>query len=184
MEEVLKLVSFSKDNKDQWCVKEVNGDVFGNVLGNVRGDVRGNVEGFVEGSVGGSEVTTPFRRMKLWVEQGNVGMSDDLAEYVVKNIMENFPEASAGSSLRCIGWHYDQWEFIFEDDEGTKYTLDQEKLMSAFPLLFTEKWKNYTPVPTYLLHNKEHCDNWLCQADAFDFDAFVQLAVFGEVIYG
>ena len=162
MEEILKLVSFSKDNKDQWCVKEVNGDVFGNVLGNVRGDVLG--------SVGGSE--------------GNVGMSDDLAEYVVKNIMENFPEASAGSSLRCIGWHYDQWEFIFEDDEGTKYTLDQEKLMSAFPLLFTEKWKNYTPVPTYLLHNKEHCDNWLCQADAFDFDAFVQLAVFGEVIYG
>ena len=174
MEEILKLVSFSKDNKDQWCVKEVNGDVFGNVLGNVRGDVFGDVVGDVLGdvlgSVGGSE--------------GNVGMSDDLAEYVVKNIMENFPEASAGSSLRCIGWHYDQWEFIFEDDEGTKYTLDQEKLMSAFPLLFTEKWKNYTPVPTYLLHNKEHCDNWLCQADAFDFDAFVQLAVFGEVIYG
>ncbi len=110
-------------------------------------------------------------------------MSDeDLAEHVVKNIMASFPEASYG--MQCIGWNYAQWEFIFEDEEGTRHTLDKEKLMSAFPLLFTEKWKNFTTVPTYLLHKKEHCDDWLCQADAIDFDAFVQLAIFGEVIYG
>ena len=108
-----------------------------------------------------------------------------LNEYLVKNIMENFPEASSGSSLRCLGWHYDKWKYIFEDEDEVVYKLGKKKLLAAVPSLFTDKWsKGLTPVPQGLLLKKEVCDDWLCQADAIDFDAYIQLVIFGEVIYG
>ena len=52
--------------------------------------------------------------------------------------------------------------------------------------MFTDKWLGgLTQVPANLLGGDiEAIDDWICQADAFDFDAFVQLAIFGEVLYG
>jgi len=108
---------------------------------------------------------------------------DALVEIVVRGIMENFPEASNGSALRCVVWRYNDWHFEFEDEDGKKYQLDKLKLRAAFPLLFTDKWpKGCTPPPH--IHNQETWDEWLSQSDAIDFDAFAQLACLGEVIYG
>lgn len=107
-----------------------------------------------------------------------------MVEMVVKGIMENFPEASSGCALRCHGWRYDAWEYSFQDVEsGKEYELDKAKLLAAFPLIFTDKWpKGCTKPP--VLDTEEEWDNWLCQSDATDFDAFAQLACLGEVIYG
>jgi len=118
-----------------------------------------------------------------------ITLPDTLVETVVRGIMENFPEASNGCSLVCTKWKYDAWQFRFEDFEGergqrhTEYDLDKAKLLAAFPLIFTDKWpKGCTQPPAS--DNPEVWDDWLCQCDATDFDAFAQLACMGEVIYG
>lgn len=117
--------------------------------------------------------------MKLTVE-----IPDNVIEEVVKGIMENFPEASSGCALRCIGWRYDDWKFEFQDTEdGKKYNLDKAKLLAAFPLMYTDKWPKGCTKPIFS-EKSEDWNDWLCQADAQDFDAFVQLACLGEVIYG
>ncbi len=113
-----------------------------------------------------------------------IQIPDDLIETVVLGIMENFPEASQGCALACTGWNYERWHFCFEDHEsGAKYLLDKSKLLAAFPLIFTDKWpKGCTPPPASA--SPVTWDDWLCQCDATDFDAFAQLACLGEVIYG
>ena len=109
---------------------------------------------------------------------------DNVVETVVQSIMENFPEASQGSVLHCLGWKYKEMNFMFFDEETEKdYILDKTKLLATFPLLFTDKWPNgCTPAP--LTADMDKWNDWLCQCDATDFDAFVQLACLGEVIYG
>lgn len=77
-----------------------------------------------------------------------IEISNDLVESTVRGIMENFPEASVGSSLMCIGWKYDEMEFLFKDGEENKqYTLNKEKLLATFPLLFTDKWPKGCTAP-------------------------------------
>ncbi len=118
--------------------------------------------------------------MKIQIE-----LPDTLVETVVRGIMDNFPEASQGSSLHCYSWKYDAMTFGFFDEEIQKdYKLDKERLLATFPLIFSEKhWpKGCTPPP--FSNDPEVWDNWLGQCDATDFDAFVQLALLGEVIYG
>ena len=39
-------------------------------------------------------------------------------EKLLRNVMENFPEASF--CLRCTSWNYDGCEFAFHDDEEDK----------------------------------------------------------------
>jgi hypothetical protein len=115
-----------------------------------------------------------------------LNIPDNIVEKVVRDIMDNFPEAGSGMSLMCIDWKYKSMDFIFVDcEEDKKYTLDKAKLIAAFPLMYSEKWpKGCTKLPTSDLVDEETWDDWLCQADAVDFDAFVQLACLGEVIYG
>ncbi len=124
--------------------------------------------------------------MKITLE-----IPDSIVEETVKGIMENFPEASQGSVLKCVGWKYEadslsDWTFIFLDEETRDETkLDKALLLAAFPLLFTDKWpKGCTPVPMNGFEDSEVWDDWLCSCDATDFDAYVQLVIFGEVIYG
>lgn len=107
----------------------------------------------------------------------------ETVEKIVRGIMDNFPEASSGCELRCIGWQYAPLNFTFEDSEGKRYLVDKDKLLAAFPLIFTDKWpKGCTPPPAGA--DWEQWEDWLCQSDAVDGDAFVQLAILGEVIYG
>jgi hypothetical protein len=120
-----------------------------------------------------------------------ITIPDNLIEKLIGGIMNNFPEASAGNALACIGWRYfdtkhpDGARFVFSDGdmkECKDYTLHKPELLKAFPLMFSKWPKGCTPLPKQW--NDEAIDDWLCQADAMDFDAFVQLAIFGEVIYG
>lgn len=117
--------------------------------------------------------------------QVNILIPDNVVEEVVKSIMENFPEASSGSALVCTGWKYDKWKFTFVDTENNdkQYILDKAKLLAAFPLMFTDKWPKGCTRPISS-DKSDDWNDWLCQADAQDFDAFAQLACLGEVIYG
>ena len=111
-------------------------------------------------------------------------ISDVIVEKVVKGIMENFPEASECCSLKCTKWKYEAWLYEFVDEED-RYTIGKKELLNVFPLIFTAKWpKGLTQPPITDLSNWETWNEWLCQCDATDFDAFVQLACLGEVIYG
>lgn len=113
-----------------------------------------------------------------------IQISDSIIEETVKGIMENFPEASDGCTLQCVKWKYDALQFEFLDTEtGIKYMLDKARLLSQFPLLFTNKWPKGC-ARAITSNDAEEWNDWLCQCDATDFDAFAQLACFGEVIYG
>lgn len=107
---------------------------------------------------------------------------DELVESVVKDIMCNFPEASQGSALVCTRWKYDKWDFLFKDDED-EYNPTKASLIETFRLLFSDKWPKGCTKPPFS-SKKEDWDEWLCQADATDWDAFAQLVCLGEVIYG
>lgn len=114
----------------------------------------------------------------------------EVVEKTIQSIMSNYPEANSGNTLKCIDWEYPDkkplkdWKFEFKDCEtGKLHVLTREELMEAFPLMFTDKWpKGLTQPPVSA--KPEDWDDWCCQADAGDFDAFVQLAIFEEVIYG
>jgi len=103
---------------------------------------------------------------------------------VIRGIMENFPEASQGSSLICRRWDYAAMDFTFFDCEEEKsHRLGSVDFGRAFGLLASDKWpRGCTPPPR--ANTWAVWQDWLGQADAMDFDAFVQLAIFGEVIYG
>jgi len=45
LEEALELVTFSRNAKGIWAVKDVNGSVYGSVYGEVVGEVVGNIKG-------------------------------------------------------------------------------------------------------------------------------------------
>ena len=112
-----------------------------------------------------------------------------IVETVVKGIMENMPEAS--QSMDCLEYKYDAWRYRFKDyEDGKVYILDKEKLLATFPLIFSDKWPaGVVPAPTIpdtlsLSEQLKLWDDWLCQSDADSFDAFVQLACFGEVVFG
>lgn len=115
--------------------------------------------------------------MKLTID-----LPDELVRKVITGIMENFPEASM--TLVCRKWKYAALNFEFLDtEEGREYIVTEAELTKAFGLMFTDKWpKGCTPVPVN--NDPEVWEEWLCQCDAIDFDAFVQLAIFNEVIYG
>lgn len=106
---------------------------------------------------------------------------DALIEKVCRGIMANFPESNVGCIIKCQSWKYDDMKFEFlDEEENTTHIITLDKCMKAFPLLFTDKWgKGRTQPP--LSDKDEDWDNWLCQSDAGDFGAFVELIVFGEV---
>jgi hypothetical protein len=111
-------------------------------------------------------------------------LPDDLVENTVKNILENYPEAGQGLAIQCTRWNYDKWDFVFRDGEsGKAYRPKKEDFIKAFPLIYSDKWPAGLPKPPTTA-NHEAWDNWLCNCDAFAFDAFIQLVLLGEVIYG
>ena len=116
--------------------------------------------------------------------QITIKIPEQAVAQLIGGIMENYPEAGAGNVLRCTHWKYDQNIYEFADEEsGKAYTLKLTDFVCALKLMYSAAWpKGCTPPPA--IFSEEAVDNWLCQADATDFDAFVQLAALGEVIYG
>lgn len=101
---------------------------------------------------------------------------------VINGFMENYPEASM--SIRCTGWDYDKLKFTFEDTEdGKRYKIAEKHLVKAFKLMFTGKWPNGLRRPPVCTDEKAW-DSFWNHVDAEYTDAFGQLAIFGEVIYG
>jgi hypothetical protein len=111
-----------------------------------------------------------------------IEIPDTVIEFVVRAIMDNYPEASA--TLHCRRWDYERCQYQFLDCEtGKTYDLNLQALTSALVLLFSDKWpKGCTAPPRSSA--PEHWEDWLGNSDVIDYDAFVQLAALGEVIYG
>lgn len=103
-------------------------------------------------------------------------------EQMVRGLYQNFPEASSGSALRCVGWKYDAFIFKFIDEEtGKTYTVDLKKAVQGFRKLVKDvqqngKLKGCGFTPDFAVSE----DSW----DGIGIDALAQYAVFGEAIYG
>ena len=127
------------------------------------------------------EVTTPPDD-KLTPYQAN-------QKHFVLEAMQNFPEASEYSSLRCVKWRYqgDDTQYVFIDEEEDKrYTVNLGMLMLAADLVLTEVWGcGLSELPDDLFDkDTDYVDDMLCQMDGYDFCALAQIAIFGKVIYG
>lgn len=117
---------------------------------------------------------------------------------IIDGIMANFPEAS--QTLRVTDWDYTGRKFTVidteEDDESTEsgskeYKITVENLIVGFAMMFVPgKWpKGLTHPPASGVYGGEKdfespWAQWLGDSDASSFDAFLQLAVLGEVRYG
>lgn len=123
--------------------------------------------------------------MKLTIE-----IPEELVEWMIKEVMQNMPEASAYACLRCTRWDYDNCIFDFIDSEdGSKFTVDYPKLRKGFEALIQQRMKgkaNFYGWNIEPLNNpsKEAWGDWACQWDADVVDGLVQCALFGEIIYG
>lgn len=100
---------------------------------------------------------------------------------LIKDAMENYPEAGRGNSLTCTGWDYNKTEFDFVDEEtNKKYKVNMASLKEGLKKLlkFIEEGKYFNCGVAPNLLSKGY--DW----DAQDYDALVQCALFGEVRYG
>ncbi len=128
-----------------------------------------------------------------------IQISRETALKIIDDIMANFPEASM--TLRVVKWNYEERKFTVEDTEENfpdpelgdcpkTYMITETDLLKGFKLMFEPgMWPaglDYPPACAYYDKKdpKNPWDRWLCNADAIYHDAFLQLAVLGEVIYG
>lgn len=100
---------------------------------------------------------------------------------LIKEMMENYPEAGSGNSLICTGWDYNQLEFDFVDEEtGEHYQVNMKSLKEGIKKLLKiieeGKYFNNGVSPNLLSKGYDY--------DAQDCDALVQCALFGGVKYG
>lgn len=104
------------------------------------------------------------------------------AEKMVRELYQNFPEASSGSALRCVGWQYKAFKFYFVDDEeaGKKYEIGITKAVDGFKKLVKAVRRGELPGLGLAADFEVNEDSW----DGYAIDALAQFAIFGEAIYG
>jgi hypothetical protein len=113
----------------------------------------------------------------------------------LKGAMENFPECAM--CLSCTSWKYDKMIFKFEDaededEEGNpkEYVVDLPALRRGIVamLKYAEKCDKGSDigraVDSVLRDQFDPEGDSLGEWDAIGFDALVQCAIFGEVLYG
>jgi hypothetical protein len=104
-----------------------------------------------------------------------VTIDDKQVRAFVKELLENLPGYSL--SLYCTKWKYEKSEFHFVDDEdGKEYDLTLDKAVEGF--------EKYMKSDMWL---RRHSQLGLLDSgayDADDVDAIIQLAIFGELVYG
>jgi hypothetical protein len=110
-----------------------------------------------------------------------VKLTQEEKEKLVREAFENFPEASAGSALVCVGWKYDDFIFKFEDQEtGNKYTVTLPDAVRGLNRLLKVLEAGGLPGLGLTLSTITDTGTW----DALGFDALAQMATLGAVIYG
>lgn len=110
-----------------------------------------------------------------------IDLDDKKVDKLLKEVMENYPEASF--CLRCIKWKYDQCKYKFLDEkEDKEYLVTLSLLRKGFEILI-----GYILKGKYHFEGLDHSNlfdldggDW----DAIAIDALVQCAIFGDVIYG
>jgi len=113
-----------------------------------------------------------------------INIPDETVLKVITSTMENYPEASSSNAMQCRSFYYKALRFFFEDTEtGKEYRVNKTMLHKAFKLMFTDKWPKGCEQPP-ASGRWEDWDDWLCRCDNVSHDAFIQLAILGEVIYG
>ena len=111
------------------------------------------------------------------------GMTRSQEEKFIRDCYDNFPEAS--QSLVCTGWKYKKFLFVFLDpeEEGKEHVIRLADAIRGFRLFVQAVDSGKLPglgLPADYL-NLEDGPGIM---DASCFDAMVQMAIFGEVIYG
>lgn len=103
-------------------------------------------------------------------------------EAIVREMMQNYPEAGSCCALQCRGWLYEKMEFEFHDEETDQsHEVTLPRLIDGMEVLLKiiEDGKYYGSngcQPNLLAKGY----NW----DACDCDALVQCAILGKVSYG
>lgn len=110
-----------------------------------------------------------------------MAFTDKEKRKLIKQIMENYPEASSGNSLLCTKFDYKKCQFDFLDMETNKKMLVNMRLLKRGLIKLLEitnngRYFNCGQVPNLL--SKAY--DW----DGQDCDALVQCAIFGDVVYG
>jgi len=92
------------------------------------------------------------------------------------DLYQNYPEASSGCALKCVGYDYAEFKFKFLDEEtGKTYIVDEEMARKGLALFIKLVLLNELGYNIY--HDR---GDW----DSDVIDAINQCAIFGEVIYG
>ena len=123
--------------------------------------------------------------MKIEIE-----VKDESIRELVRDVMQNQPEYSAGMALQCRKWDYDDCHYIFDDVEAgvgvedsrlISYELDEAALVKGMELMLkgiaTDELHFYGMDGLAAALNP-------CAWDADSVDALVQMACMGKVIYG
>lgn len=102
-------------------------------------------------------------------------------EKLAVDIFGNFPEASRGSSLQCVGYSYKNFRFTFLDveTEGAKrVTVGKDEILPALAAFIGMKVQGFLKG----ISVSDFTDAGEYDAEAAD--AIAQIAVLGEVVYG
>jgi hypothetical protein len=112
-----------------------------------------------------------------------IDIPDEKLKNLAKDIMDNYPEASS-STLGCTSWNYKTGIFKFQDLElETTHTVKTEDIaLKALPIFIEGVIKGRWHF-SGLDGTKVLCLD-ACDYDAYASDALVQIAIFGDVIYG
>ena len=73
---------------------------------------------------------------------------------------------------------------IYDEEEDKNIIVTKEQLLRGIDIMATKWPKGCTPLKAGMFSNENILDDWLCSADSIDYDAIIQLGVFGEIIYG
>lgn len=103
-----------------------------------------------------------------------INISEEQEYGMVKELFENYPEASSGKALRCTNWDYEDFVFTFEDTEtGKTHIVFKDQIIKGFrkfiELVLLKK--------TCLSANPVDWDSDTC-------DVVAQCSIFDDIIYG
>ena len=73
---------------------------------------------------------------------------------------------------------------VRDEEEDKNIIVTKEQLLRGIDIMATKWPKGCTPLKAGMFSNEKVLNDWLCASDSIDYDAVIQLGVFGEIIYG